>query len=319
MAFIKINRIMTEWEWYTDNDVKALFIHLLLMANFHESKWRGVELKPGQLITGRLQLKEQTGMSEQKIRTCLEKLERTGEINQQTTNRFTTITICNYYSWIDEENENNEKSTNKQPANNQQTTTSKNLRSKEDKNITAFGGNETSPDTVIIKTVDGLVSSEGLDIVTNIKTEDMKRKVKLSPGALISVDSQEALDIKKPQDKITDPDTLIIQDGQSAEALLQLEESFNSWWKVYDYNAERAECRRMWADLKPEERQKCLDTVNAYVAGRKEKKYRKVPKKYLATKGWQDEIVDFRKDNNAKAAPGSVAKLDKMDYDEQIL
>ena len=59
-------------------------------------------------------------MSEQVIRTCLDKLTKTGYINKQTTNRYTIITICNYDSWQVLPKTNNQQPTN-EPTNNQPT------------------------------------------------------------------------------------------------------------------------------------------------------------------------------------------------------
>jgi hypothetical protein len=146
----------------------------------------------------------------------------------------------------------------------------------------------------------------------------MKRQEKLSSGALISADGRKALAIKQPQEKITHQETLIIQDGLAAEEFLKIEEGFNFWWKAYDYNAGRAECRKIWAGMKTVDRQKCLDVVTAYVASATDKKWRKLPKKYLEAHAWEDEIVNFKKDS-AKPALGSVANLGGMDYDKQLL
>lgn len=87
-------------------------------------------MKRGQLITGRKSLSADTGIPEQVVRTCLKRLEKTGEISQQTTNKYTTITICNYDKYQlcapADNQQNNQQLTNKQPATNQQLTTNNN-------------------------------------------------------------------------------------------------------------------------------------------------------------------------------------------------
>lgn len=88
-------------------------------------------IERGQVITGRLTLSNETGISEQSIRTCLKRLESTGEIMQKSTNKFTIITVCNYDNYQQDEPATNQQLTNNQPATNQQLTTNKNIRIKE--------------------------------------------------------------------------------------------------------------------------------------------------------------------------------------------
>ena len=35
-SWIKIYRSMLDWEWYSDNNTKSLFIHCLIKANYEE-------------------------------------------------------------------------------------------------------------------------------------------------------------------------------------------------------------------------------------------------------------------------------------------
>lgn len=95
-GWIKLHRKMTEWEWYTDHNTFILFMHLLLTVNYEDKKWRGVDVKRGQILTGRLKLSEETGLSEKAIRTALNKLKTTGEIVIKTASKYSVITICNY-------------------------------------------------------------------------------------------------------------------------------------------------------------------------------------------------------------------------------
>lgn len=139
-GWIKIHRKMTEWEWYADINVCRLFLHLLLTANFDEKRWQGMTIGRGQIIVGRQQLAKETRLSEQQVRTALNKLEKTQEITIKSTNKYSVITICNYdrYQSLEctdqptSQPTNNQQITNNQPTNNQQITTTKEL--KNDKN-----------------------------------------------------------------------------------------------------------------------------------------------------------------------------------------
>jgi len=143
MGWIKLHRKFSDWEWYQDSKMVHLFIHLLIIANHKDNNWQGVEIKRGQLITGRKKLSEETGISEQSIRTCLNKLKMTNELTIKSTNKYSIITICNYDKYqsilllpdhqINQQS--NQQTTSKQPASNhkQEDKELKNKRIKEKK------------------------------------------------------------------------------------------------------------------------------------------------------------------------------------------
>lgn len=122
-GWIKIHYKFLSWEWFQDDGMVRLFINLLLRANYQPKKWKGMVIERGQLVTGRKQLCLETGLSEQTVRTCLQRLEDTGEIIRKSTNKFSIVTICNYDTYQYEEKETNQQLTNNQPTTNQQLTT----------------------------------------------------------------------------------------------------------------------------------------------------------------------------------------------------
>ena len=95
-GWIKIHRRITEWEWYSDANTFRLFMHLLLTANYEDKRWRNVNVKRGQLVTGRQELAQALRLSERQIRTSLDKLKMSGVITTQTTNQYSLITIGKY-------------------------------------------------------------------------------------------------------------------------------------------------------------------------------------------------------------------------------
>jgi hypothetical protein len=107
-----------------------LFIHLLLNANHEVGNWRGVEVKRGQILTGLNSLNKKTGISIRTLRTCLDRLEKTKEIDRKTTNRYSIITICNYESYqcsiIESDKQPDKQLTGKRQANDKQVTTNNN-------------------------------------------------------------------------------------------------------------------------------------------------------------------------------------------------
>lgn len=121
---------MLEWEWYSDVNTTRLFIHCLLKANHKEKKWQGKVIPRGSFITGRSVLAEETGLTEQQIRTAITKLKSTNNITIKATNKFSLVTLVNYDSYQDNRAESTNKTTNNtpngQPTNNQQVTTTNN-------------------------------------------------------------------------------------------------------------------------------------------------------------------------------------------------
>lgn len=82
-GFINLHRKILDWEWYDDNNVKIVFIHLLLTTNWTKAKWHGIEILPGQKITSIGNLASETNLSTQQVRTVLNKLEKTRRNNNQ--------------------------------------------------------------------------------------------------------------------------------------------------------------------------------------------------------------------------------------------
>ena len=118
---------ITEFEWLSNPTVCYFFFRLLFKAKYKDSKWQGITIKRGQLVAGRKSLSDEFNLSERQVRTCLDKLNTTGYIDQQTTNKYTIITICDYDSWQlsseTNDQQNVQQTTNKRPTNDQQTTT----------------------------------------------------------------------------------------------------------------------------------------------------------------------------------------------------
>ena len=128
-----------DFEWSNNPHVFYVFFKLLFKASYKDKRWEGVDIKRGQLVTGRAALSKELNLSEQVVRTCLDKLTKSGYINQQSTNRYTIITICNYDSWQTLEKTNNQQltseSTNNQPADNHNINKENKDNIKEENNI----------------------------------------------------------------------------------------------------------------------------------------------------------------------------------------
>lgn len=89
-----------------------------------------VYLDKGQLATGRIAISEQTGLSQQNVRTAISKLEKLGILTIKPTTKYSVITMVNWNQY----QQTNQQVTNKQPASNQQVTTSNNVNNEDNDN-----------------------------------------------------------------------------------------------------------------------------------------------------------------------------------------
>ncbi len=121
--WVKLHDSWLEWEWHTDPNMVSLFFHLLSMASKKDTRWRGHEIMRGQCVVGRKMLSEKTGISERTIRTCLDRLEQTGEILRKVTNKLTIVTICNFEKYQQNPQSTDQQLTNNRPTTDQQLTT----------------------------------------------------------------------------------------------------------------------------------------------------------------------------------------------------
>lgn len=137
--WIKLHRSLTDWEWFNKSEMVHIFIYLLLKASYEDKLWQGKRIKRGQVVTTRKAMSVDLGLSEQTIRTCLERLVDSKEIKTKATNKYTLITICKYDSYQDKTEDSNNESTNtapyEQPSDNHQLTTSKEIKEVKNNNI----------------------------------------------------------------------------------------------------------------------------------------------------------------------------------------
>lgn len=132
IGWIKIHRKLLEWEWYDEPNTLRLFIHLLLIANRKPAKYRGVNIKKGEVMTGQDLLAKQLKLTRTKIRVALRNLRMTNEITIKSTSKGSIIQIV---KWVDYQTVTNEKTT-EQPQRNQDVTTNKKYKEiKEDKKL----------------------------------------------------------------------------------------------------------------------------------------------------------------------------------------
>lgn len=95
-GYIKLFRCMTEWEWYKDVTTTKLFIHLLIKANWQDSRFMGYDIPRGSFATSVKHLSDESGLTVKQVRRSLEKLEQTGEIIKKRASKFSLITVVKF-------------------------------------------------------------------------------------------------------------------------------------------------------------------------------------------------------------------------------
>lgn len=108
MGHIKIDRGILDWEWYRNTNVKVLFLHMLLKANWRDGRFEGQIIERGSFASSISQLSIETSLSVSQVRTAISNLEMTGEIARTNYRKFTVFTIKNYclYQSNDKQNDN---------------------------------------------------------------------------------------------------------------------------------------------------------------------------------------------------------------------
>ncbi len=135
-GYVKLDRKILTWRWYNDANTFRVFIHLLLTANYCEGEYLNLQIKRGQVVTGRKKLSDQLKMTEREVRTALSHLKSTNEVTIETTSKFSIITINNYdkYQQVTN-NESNKRPTNDQQVTNKRPQYKKNKNNKKARNI----------------------------------------------------------------------------------------------------------------------------------------------------------------------------------------
>lgn len=121
-GFVKLHRkILDNPIVCKDAEYFAVWIYLLLNATHKEIdmifKGKRTTLQPGQLITGRKSIAKQLSISESKVYRIIKDLKIEQQIEQQSSNKNSLITILNWNKYQINEQQN------KQQVNNNRTTT----------------------------------------------------------------------------------------------------------------------------------------------------------------------------------------------------
>ena len=126
MSFIKLDRKLLTWEWKDDPNMVALWVEILLQANYAESRWHGNVYEKGSFPTSIDKLSKATGLTANQVRTCLKKLKSTNEITSKSTSHGTKIIVNKWAEYQCSDADDNEP--NHKPHHNQITTKSQHYK-----------------------------------------------------------------------------------------------------------------------------------------------------------------------------------------------
>tara|TARA_R100000541_G_scaffold16185_1_gene25771 strand:- start:1934 stop:2635 length:702 start_codon:yes stop_codon:yes gene_type:complete len=188
-GWIKLHRQLLEWEWYDEPDTFRLFLHCLLKANHKDNNYRGQIVKAGSFLTSRDLLAKETGLSVQKIRTSLERLELTKELTTKKSKKGTVLQVVKYRNYQQDNPQFNpqfnQRLTNNQPTVNQQLTINnnekneKNEKNENKKTISFFPDydNLIKSDEVFIRNLFQELTGQWTHLELNYLHRDLSQKL----------------------------------------------------------------------------------------------------------------------------------------------
>jgi hypothetical protein len=149
-GWVKLHRQLLDWEWYNDVNTTRVFLHLLIVSNHKDNKWRGIDIKRGQRLTSISALASETNLSIKNIRTSIKRLKSTNEVASHSTAQHTVFTMVNYDLYQGEASEvaNKGQAKGKQGATNKNDKTEKNDKNKDLCQQIADAWNETFKDSL---------------------------------------------------------------------------------------------------------------------------------------------------------------------------
>ena len=102
-GFIKINRQITDWRWWGNANAMAIWLYILVNANWSEGYWNHgeVPVRRGELVTSVVKMARELKLDRKTIRKYLVLFENDGQIVWDRDNRYTRIKVLNYALYQD--------------------------------------------------------------------------------------------------------------------------------------------------------------------------------------------------------------------------
>lgn len=95
-TWIKLPRSFQNWRWYKESNMVHLYLYLVMNANLLSENYFDINIKRGEIMISLSRLSTDTNLSIKTLRTCLDRLKRTHEIEYRNLNHGRIIIIVNY-------------------------------------------------------------------------------------------------------------------------------------------------------------------------------------------------------------------------------
>lgn len=118
-GYVKLHRALLDAEQMSDDWLCRLWIWCLLRANFSAQVFRGQTVLPGQLICGRVTSAAELRVSPSKWYRGIERLTEMGCITTEANSNWTTLTICNWETYQNDDLESEQPADSKRTASGQ--------------------------------------------------------------------------------------------------------------------------------------------------------------------------------------------------------
>ena len=97
-GWIKLYRKFKSWGWYQNSNIKSVFIHCLISANFADGEYEGEKIPRGSFVASYAQIAAELGMAKTTLYRSLQQLSDSGEIKvaRQRNGKNTVFPVQNY-------------------------------------------------------------------------------------------------------------------------------------------------------------------------------------------------------------------------------
>ena len=97
-GWIKLYRKFKLWGWYQNSNIKSVFIHCLISANFTDGEYEGEMIPRGSFIASYGNMAAELGIPKTTLYRCLKQLSESGEIeiSKILNGKSTVFTVKNY-------------------------------------------------------------------------------------------------------------------------------------------------------------------------------------------------------------------------------
>jgi len=113
--WVKLHRKIIDSRVFSDEKLLKVWVWCLCRAGFREQYWRGKSVAVGSFITGRKSGADECGLHPSSFHRAMKRLEEWKMIERKSNNRWTTVSVCNWGSYQNQDDA--DRTTSEQPAN----------------------------------------------------------------------------------------------------------------------------------------------------------------------------------------------------------